>query len=250
MSSQTELARLTIEQYAERFRAEMVPLGDRFSYFFATPPLNEEEIKEYLSEPIAALPPAIAKGLPPVSICLVPYLDKATGKDNRCYVSMEKPPSNRSVFDARSSAKNDVFLLFAVEDRDVAEYHYRLYRAIAALIASSLDGEARDSYFDQIREELGAHVHGEVDEGSWKLKQALVRRPASTHRDSKAFREYALQSFIDTLTLYLHGICCDIDVDTGPRQLPSRYVRKRLDLLKSLYPPPANYAVYPEDLKD
>ena len=49
---------------------------------------------------------------------------------------------------------------------------------------------------------------------------------------AKAFRAYARQSFIDTLTLYLHGICCDIDVDTGPRQLPSRYLRKRLLLLR------------------
>jgi hypothetical protein len=250
MSSQTELSRLTVEQYAERFRTEMVPLGSRFSYFFGAMPLNEEEVKEYLSEPIAALPPAIVDGLPPVSICLVPYLDKVYGKDNRCYVSMEKPPANRSIFDTRSSGKGGAFLLFAIEDRDVAEYHYRLYRSLATLLASTLGKEARESYFNQIREELSAHVHGEVDEGSWKLKQALVRRPASTHRDSKAFREYALESFIDTLTLYLHGICCDIDVDTGPRQLPSRYVRKRLDLLKSLYPPPANYAVYPEDLKD
>jgi len=60
---------------------------------------------------------------------------------------------------------------------------------------------------------------------------------------------YQAQSFIDTLTLYLHGICCDIDVDTGPRQLPSRYLRKRLQLLQELFPAPEGYAVFPEDLK-
>ena len=54
----------------------------------------------------------------------------------------------------------------------------------------------------------------------------------------------------DTLTLYLHGICCDIDVDTGPRQLPSRYLRKRLKLMQTLYPQPNGYAVFPEDLKE
>jgi hypothetical protein len=59
--------------------------------------------------------------------------------------------------------------------------------------------------------------------------------------------EYVRQSFIDTLTLYLHGICCDIDVETGPRQLPSRFLRKRLNLLKSLYPAPTGYSVFPED---
>jgi hypothetical protein len=38
----------------------------------------------------------------------------------------------------------------------------------------------------------------------------------------------------------------DIDVETGPRQMPSRYLRKRLELLFSLYPPPEGYAVFPE----
>jgi hypothetical protein len=50
--------------------------------------------------------------------------------------------------------------------------------------------------------------------------------------------------------LYLHGICCDIDVETGPRQLPSRYLRKRLVLLRSLYAPPEGYPVFPEEIKD
>ena len=56
------------------------------------------------------------------------------------------------------------------------------------------------------------------------------------------------QSFIDTLTLFLHGICCDIDVETGPRQLQSRLLRKRLQLLQSLYPLPHGYALFPEEL--
>jgi hypothetical protein len=75
-------------------------------------------------------------------------------------------------------------------------------------------------------------VHGEVDEESWQAKQALLRRQNGVKRDTRLFEEYARQSFIDTLTLYLHGICCDIDVETGPRQLPSRHLRKRLNFFK------------------
>jgi hypothetical protein len=89
-------------------------------------------------------------------------------------------------------------------------------------------------------------VHGEVDEESWHMKQALLRRQSNVRKETKAFRDYARQSFIDTLTLYLHGICCDIDVETGPRQLQSRYLRKRLSLLYELFPPPEGYAVFPE----
>jgi hypothetical protein len=39
-------------------------------------------------------------------------------------------------------------------------------------------------------------------------------------------------------------------VETGPRQLPSRYLRRRLLLLESLYPPPDGYVIFPDQLKD
>jgi hypothetical protein len=65
---------------------------------------------------------------------------------------------------------------------------------------------------------------------------------------SKLFREYATQSFADTMTLYMHGICCDIDVETGPRQVPSRWLRKRLEALYEMFPPPNGRPVLPEHL--
>ena len=64
-----------------------------------------------------------------------------------------------------------------------------------------------------------------------------MKQPVSVNhapRDRNMFRDYGRQSFIDSLTLYLHGICCDIDVETGPRQLASRYLRKRLQVLAGL----------------
>jgi hypothetical protein len=82
------------------------------------------------------------------------------------------------------------------------------------------------------------------------MKQALLRRQTNIRKETKLFRDYARQSFVDTLTLYLHGVCCDIDVETGPRQIPSRYLRNRLNLLFALYPPPDGYAVFPEHLKE
>ena len=76
-----------------------------------------------------------------------------------------------------------------------------------------------------------------------------MRRQTNVRKETKLFREYARQAFEDTLTLYLHGACCDIDVETGPRQMPSRYLRRRLELLIALFPPPEGYAVLPEQLK-
>lgn len=254
MSAQLDLSRLSVGQFAERFRSEMIPLSNTFSYFCASVPLTDEDVKEYLQEPIAALPPAVAARLPKISILLVPYLErthakeKVTGKPGE-FVSTEKPPENRLSWNSQLRVGNEEVLLFALKDQEVAEYHYRFYRVLASLLADRLTDEEGAAFAGLLREELTSDVHGEVDEDSWQLKQKLIRRHPNKRGDSKVFRQYARQAFVDTMTLYLHGICCDIDVETGPRQLPSRFLRKRLHLLNRLFPTPEGYAVFPEDLK-
>jgi hypothetical protein len=255
------LSRVSVGQFAERFRAEVIPLSNTFAYFCASVPMSEEVLKEYLEEPVAALPPAIAAMLPRISILLVPYLERSgerrgakAGRKTRPalekisdFVVGERPAEGRQSWASQISFENETVLLFALKEQDVAEYHYRLYRRLAALVAEKWSTDAASGYKAMIREELMASVHGEVDDESWQAKQTLLRHQSNIKRDSAAFADYVRQSFIDTLTLYLHGICCDIDVETGPRQLPSRYLRKRLNLLKSFYTPPTGYSLFPED---
>src|SRR5258707_699259 len=102
-----DLSKLSVRQFAERFKAEMIPLSNTFSYFCASvPPLSDDDLKEYLEEPVAALPTAISAALPKVSILLVPYLERANGRENgrevnkahsesATYVSVERPPDGR-----------------------------------------------------------------------------------------------------------------------------------------------------------
>ena len=246
-STETDRSRLTVEELANRFRGEMVPLNSKFAYFTAMP-VAEEDLKQYLDDPIAALPPAICEMLPSIGVILVPYLEKANGKEGDL-VSYERPHDNRHMVASRYITGDAATLVFAIKDEEVSDYHYCFYNAIASLVARRLPAETQESVFRVLREELSSEVHGEVDEKSWHLKQGLLRRQTNIRRETKLFREYAAQSFEDTATLYLHGICCDIDVETGPRQMPSRYLRKRLELLHSLFPPPEGYAVFPEDLK-
>ncbi len=80
MSAQFDLSKLSVGQFAERFRGEMIPLSNTFSYFCASVPLSDEDIKEYLQEPIAALPPNVASRMPKISIILAPYLERANGR--------------------------------------------------------------------------------------------------------------------------------------------------------------------------
>jgi hypothetical protein len=264
IAAQTSLSRVSVGQFVEKCRDEVIPLSTTIGYYCASVPMSEEVLKEYLEEPVAALPSAIAAMLPRISILLVPYLERsgerkaakaaatATRKKRAVekpsdFVVGERPAEGRQSWASQVSFENETVLVFGLKEQDVAEYHYRLYRRLAALVADKLSADSAGAFKKLIREELLASVHGEVDDDSWQAKQALLRRQTNLDRDSPVFAEYIRQSFIDTLTLYLHGICCDIDVETGPRQLPSRHLRKRLVLLKSMYPPPAGYAVFPED---
>lgn len=272
MAIDTDRPRLTVGELVERCRREMIPLTNTFSYFSAVP-MVEEEMRQYLQEPIAALPPSIAASLPPIGILLVPYLERGENKEpgqrkekrhreeghdlqhypeqetGSEFVVFERPPENRQLFACRHLSAEGTTLVFATREEDVADYHYSFYGGVASVVADNWPAEARDRYYRLLREELKLEVRGEMDDRSWHLKQALGRRQSNIRKETKLFRDYARQSFEDTLTLYLHGICCDIDVETGPRQLPSRYMRKRLEMLQSLYPPAEGYAVFPEELR-
>jgi hypothetical protein len=247
MSTDPGRSRLTVEELATRFREEMIPVTSRFSYF-STLPLPEEDLRQYLNDPISAISPAIVASLPPLGIILAPYLEKANGKEGDC-VTFERPADTRQITVSIRDRDDLAILALSIKDMEVADYHYQFYNALATVVANRWPAEIQERFFRTIREELSAEVHGEVDEKSWHLKQALLRRQTNVRKETKLFREYARQAFEDTLTLYLHGTCCDIDVQTGPRQMASRYLRRRLELLISIYPPPEGYAVLPEQLK-
>jgi hypothetical protein len=225
----------------------MTPINTRFSYFPVFP-VAEEDLRQYLHDPVGALPPAVSELLPKIGIVLAPFLERLTAKGSVSVVH-EKPSEPKLVPASRVVGDDFATLFFTVKDEQVADYHYFFYDELAALLSQGWPSNVQDVWHRLLREELSGEVHGEVDERSWHLKQTLLRRPMAARKDGKPFREYARESFRDTMTLYLHGICCDIDVETGPRQLPSRYLRKRLEALKTLFPPPEGHAVFPEDLK-
>ncbi len=253
MSDQSAPDKLSLVDFAARCREAMIPVTSKFSYFPALP-IPEDDAKEYIEEPVAALPPGLAAMLIPVCVALVPYLQKTNGKERDRQsaesVSFERPPDNLAVASGVSVSGGQATLFFAIKDRPVADYHYFFYRAVAELAADSANEDHQNQFYSMLREELRSRIHGEVDQEGWRLKEAILRRQGNLRRETKQFREYARQAFVDTLTLYLHGLCCDIDVEPGPRQLPSRQLRKRLGLLETLFPPPEGYAVFPEQVTE
>jgi hypothetical protein len=246
MPSENGRPRTPVDELARRLRSEMIPVNNQFSYFLALP-MAEEDLRPYLQDPVSAMPASVCELLPKIGIVLAPYLERGSARLSPSVI-YEKPAEPKLLLSARVVADDFATLFFTVKDEQVSDYHYYFYDELAALLSLRLPDKAQDTWHGLLREELSGEVHGEVDERGWHLKQGLLRRPMTARKDGKPFREYARQSFEDTMTLYMHGLCCDIDVETGPRQLPSRYLRKRLEALKHLFPPPAGHAVFPEDL--
>lgn len=275
MPSPTDLAglnktKLHLGEFADRFYRDAVHYTDVFSYYAAAVPLASEDFRDFITEPIAAVPTGVLQVTGKIVLLFVPFLErpaaatparsgkrpaaeKAPEFDPRdSLVAMDPPaPGNRLPVVVLPPAQEGAPTIFAlaVQDVDSSDYHYSFFRALAQVIFRNQPDSVLAGYRNILREELKSRAHGEVDDAAWKAKLDLLKKESGIRGESKLFLEYARHSFTDTLTLYLHGICCDIDVEPGPRQIASRYLRKRLQFLQQQYPPPSGYAVFPEELK-
>jgi hypothetical protein len=213
-------------------------------------PLEDGDLQRLVYDPAATVPPKTHKLLPDLNLVVVGYLEKPLkeGDKDGPLVVFRKPASNRQLYSAVIDREGRSFLFIAVKDEDVADCHDSFYQELASLIVLHSEPEMFDRYASLLREELKAQVRGEVEDASWRMKEKVLRKQTNPSRNTKVFQDYARESMVDTLTLYLHGLCCDIDVEAGPRQLPSGRIRKRLELLRALLPPPKGVAVFPEEL--
>ena len=243
---------IPVEEFARSHWDDMVPLDPHFGYFAAGVNIPDDDVKDYLREPVAALSPAIVQLLPKLRLLFVPYVEKISGKNGSTTyaVTAVKPSKDKLTGVARVEWRGEMMFLFGMQEPNLGDFHYFFYRAIARLVAEGIIAPAHlDAYAGLVLDEIRARTHGEVDEDSWTLKQELLQRTQAVKRSTRGFKDYVQTSLIDTLTLYQHGICCDIDIEPGPRQIPSRPLRKRLEMLESFYPPPKGKFVFPDDLK-
>ena len=233
-----------IEAFAAPLWDQTIPLGSHFSYLVTGIKFLEDDLKDYLEEPIAALPAVILAELPRLHVVFVPFIEMKGGGH---LVTGTRPPVGKQVAFARIDVARNSMLLFAMQEPSLGDFHYYLFRAVSKLAAEAVTPAAMERFSDLLVEELNQPVHGEVDDEGWRLKQEIFERAAKVKKSTRGFAQYAVSAFADTMTLYLHGLCCDIDVEPGPRQLPSRPLRRRLRVLEELYPPPSGYAVFPDD---
>jgi hypothetical protein len=243
----------TLEALALELTPHLVRYNDQFSYVFAGVKLHEEDLKDFLEEPITALPPKALEMIAPVHLFFVPYLEQmqpqSPGHPAVLKVVTKRPPEGAYGFAAGFSRAPGHTLFLAAQESNLNDYHYYFFRSIAAMVTERMPPEHQDAYIELLTAEIKHQVHGEMDEVSWRMKQDYLENNGSKKKPGKGFLEYARQSMIDTMTLYLHGICCDIDIDPGPRQLASRSIRKRLEFLQEICPPPAGMRVLPAPMR-
>jgi len=241
-------SKVSVGSFARQSNGQMIPLSKSLSYFSVIP-LEDTDLQRLVYDPASTIPPRIASFLPKLRIVVVAYLERTgPGDDAETHVTFRRPPQARRIFSDSVQVGDETFIFLAAKDEDVADYHDTLYQEIAFLLVDSAREEVVERFCELVREELKTAVHGEIDDPSWRLKEKLLSKQTDPLRKTKLMRSYCEQALADTLTLYLHGLCCDIDVEAGPRQLPSGRIRKRLELLRSLLPPPKGVAVFPEEL--
>ncbi len=239
---------LSVESFASSANGQMIPVTNTLSYCSLTPQ-DDLDLQRLVHDPVSATPPALARLFPRIGIVLAPYLEKPHGKaDAPALLSFKKPPNTRRLFSTHVDHEGQIYVFVAAKDEDIADYHDALYYELATLIVDRAEDDFVTPFVALLRDELKNEVRGEVDDESWRLKDQLLSRQADPLKDTKTFRAYAREAMIETLTLYLHGLCCDLDIEAGPRQLASPHLRKRLELLRSLLPPPEGVAVFPEEL--
>lgn len=251
MPVQPDIARIPVGEFRERISSEMIPLSSQFAYFAARAPLAGDDLREYLEDPVAALPPGVSALLPKINVLLVPFLERGEAKAPAAVehvLTFDRPDDGRYLPSTSWWERDELVAVFAIDELEVGDYHYEFYHHLAKAAAGRIQSSQLAGYATLLKEELAGRTHGEVDEESWQAKQTLIERHRAATRESRLFKDYLRLSFSDTLTLFLHGLCCDIDVEPGPRQLPSRFLRQRLKHLQTLFPPPAGYALFPDEL--
>ncbi len=101
MSVDLTPAKVKLEDFARTFRDQLIPVNSQFSYF-SSPSMAEDDLRQYLHEPISALPAGISALLPKsIALMLVPFLERISTKSGT-RISFEKIEEPEAIADVQA----------------------------------------------------------------------------------------------------------------------------------------------------
>lgn len=248
----TESTSLATEEFIAKCSDMMIPLPGSLAYFSVVP-LDERESARLIFDPTSAFPPRVSEIIPRLRLVLVPYLEANLGSgasDHGVRIAFQAPSDSARRYAEFERCNGASYLFIAVRDEEFFDAHILLYRTLADKLIDLAGAEFAQPFYDLLDSELDARAHGEIHERAWRFKQELLSYKGERDGKLASLTQYRRQALEDTLTLYLHGLCCDLELEPGPKQLASKLIRKRLLLLKDKLPPPEGVALFPEELPD
>ena len=243
--------KLSIAEFIAQCHDVLIPVPGTSLAYFSAVPLDSPDQDHLINDPVSALPPGLSKILPNLRLVYVPYLElgePAPEGGSDVVISFQRPREEIKRLSAFETVGDESFLFVSAGFGEETDMHEVLFGALAQQIVSSSDAPFVAPFHKLVSAELRNRVHGEVGDIAWDLKKSLLGLQSDENERSDLRKRYLDQALRDTVALYLHGLCCDIDLRANPKQLASKYIRKRLLVIKDHLPPPAGVGLFPSDL--
>ena len=243
--------KLSIAEFVAQCHDVLIPVPGTSLAYFSAVPLDTPDQDHLINDPVSAFPPGLSKIIPNLRLVYVPYLElgePASKEGPDVVISFQHPREEVRRLSAFETVSDESYLFVSAGFGEDTDIHDVLFRALAQQIVSSPDAPFVAPFRKLVTAELRNRVHGEVGDIAWDLKKSLLGLQSDEKERTDLLERYLDQALRDTVALYLHGLCCDIDLRANPKQLASKYIRKRLLLIKDHLPPPAGVGLFPSDL--
>ena len=182
-------------------------------------------VREYIRPVVRAVPSLMARQIGFCRISLAIFLGS-------------------NVVSSWSLGEREVEISIASGDRDAHDVAMELLICLGQALWEKLISEQLRAYWLLLDSEFLAGVKGEIDEDALKEKQALLGGHLSATSDRR-LKRYGRASFAGTAAEYVHCLWHDVEVVRGPEHLPAQQLRRRLELLRSWFPPDRGHNLYP-----
>ncbi len=189
------------------------------------PEAAAEVIREFIRPAVRAVPGAIAARLKPCSVLLPARLD---GPD---------------VVSRWVETEAALEITAASEGIDAHDLALELLVCVGQALWATTSAAERAAWLRLLRAEIDARVAGEIDEEALAEKRRLLSSPAAAS-SRRRLEAYARTAFAGTVAEYIHCLWHDVTVREGPRHLPARWLRERLQMLARWFPPGRGYRLW------